>query len=170
MGKTQVVNPQSFSEKERISPFKKTRPAQIWGEARKNSTGFFLPKGPWFHQFINHTSIGQKWPQKNIMGQQKSTFFAKSNVYVYGQPGEGKVVVGHSTDGADHGCGQETHPGSDPPSRNKTWLGVGFNYIYFFYLHPQFGEDFDILTNIFQMEWNHQPDFIGWEIHARRLT
>ena len=45
-GKTQVVNPQPFSEKEHISPFKKTRPAQIWGEARKNSTGFFLPNGP----------------------------------------------------------------------------------------------------------------------------
>ena len=74
MGKTQVVNPQSFSEKEHLSPFKKTRPAQIWGEARKNSTGFFLPKGPWFHQSSFHM---KKMAPKKHHGSTKVDLFRR---------------------------------------------------------------------------------------------
>ena len=56
-----------------IAPPKKRAKPKIWGEARKNSTGFFLPQGPWFHQSFFHRR--KNWPPKNIMGQQKSTFF-----------------------------------------------------------------------------------------------
>ena len=34
------------------------------------------------------------------------------------------------------------------------YLGGGFKYVYF---HPYLGK-IPILTNIFQMGWNHQPD------------
>ena len=58
-------------------------------------------------------------PQKTSWVNKSRPFStAKSNVYVYGQPGEGKVGGG-MTEGADHGCGQETHPGSDPPIETK---------------------------------------------------
>ena len=43
-------------------------------------------------------------------------------------------------------------------------LGGGFKY--FFNVHPYLGK-FPILTNIFQMGWNHQPDKY---VHIAQLT
>ena len=45
------------------------------------------------------------------------------------------------------------------------YLGGGFNYFYF---HPYFWK-IPILTNIFQMDWNHQPDILPLEKEHHRL-
>ena len=61
-----------------------------------------------------------------------------------------------------------TSPGSDPSSKVATWdpnlwrcqLGGGFKYVYF---HPYLGK-IPILTNIFEMGWNHQlVNLVCWK-------